>query len=43
MNTRGKNNTKFLNEVHKILVWHESSIDQIHITLQMVLTKIQAL
>ena len=43
MDTRGKSNTEFRNEVSKILARHESNFDQIHATLQTILTVLQAL
>ncbi|GFY86793.1 hypothetical protein Acr_05g0004320 [Actinidia rufa] len=43
MDTRGKTNTEFHNEVSKVLARHESSFDQIHATLQTILTDLQAL
>ena len=43
METRGKTNTKFRNEVSEILARHESSFDQVRATLQTVLTELQAL
>ncbi|KAJ8641843.1 hypothetical protein MRB53_018537 [Persea americana] len=42
MDTRGKTNAEFRNEVHEILAKHESSIDQVHSTLQTIMTKLQA-
>ncbi|GFZ16201.1 hypothetical protein Acr_25g0006100 [Actinidia rufa] len=38
MDTRGKTNTEFRNEVSEVLTCHESSFDQIHATLQTILT-----
>ncbi|KAL5785695.1 hypothetical protein ACOSQ2_008087 [Xanthoceras sorbifolium] len=43
MGTRNQTNAKFHNEVHEILGHHESSIDQVHATLQTVLTELQSL
>ena len=43
MNTRGKTNAEFRNEVHEILAKHESSIDQVHSTLQTIMTELQAM
>ncbi|XP_057481136.1 uncharacterized protein LOC130768158 [Actinidia eriantha] len=43
MDTRGKTNAEFRNEVNEALTRHESNFDQVHATLQTVLTEIQAL
>ncbi|KAL5800092.1 hypothetical protein ACOSQ4_032976 [Xanthoceras sorbifolium] len=43
MGTRNQTNAEFRNEVHEILGHHESSIDQVHATLQTVLTELQSL
>jgi uncharacterized coiled-coil protein SlyX len=43
MDTRGKSNAKFRNEVNEALARHESSFDQVKFALQAVLTKLQAL
>ncbi|KAL5842416.1 hypothetical protein ACOSQ3_013019 [Xanthoceras sorbifolium] len=43
MATRNQSNADFCNEVHEILARHESSIDEVHTTLQTVLTEIQSL
>ncbi|GFZ10009.1 hypothetical protein Acr_21g0006080 [Actinidia rufa] len=43
MDTRGKSNTEFRNEVYEVLARRESSFDQIHATLQTILTDLQAL
>ncbi|KAL5852866.1 hypothetical protein ACOSQ3_007984 [Xanthoceras sorbifolium] len=43
MGTRNQTNAEFHNEVHEILEDHESSIDQVHATLQTVLTELQSL
>ncbi|XP_068661892.1 protein NRT1/ PTR FAMILY 4.5-like [Aristolochia californica] len=43
MDTRGKTNAEFRNEVNKILARHESNFDQVNIALQVVLTELQAL
>ncbi|KAL5799439.1 hypothetical protein ACOSQ4_032323 [Xanthoceras sorbifolium] len=50
METRGKTNSKFQNEVYEILAWHKSSFDllntnfnQVNAALQTVLTELQAL
>ncbi|XP_073126480.1 uncharacterized protein [Henckelia pumila] len=43
MDTLGKTNAEFRNEVHEILGRHESNFDQVHNTLQMVLSELQAL
>ncbi|KAL5816801.1 hypothetical protein ACOSQ3_025179 [Xanthoceras sorbifolium] len=43
MATRNQSNADFRNEVHEILGRHESSIDEVHTTLQTVLTEIQSL
>ncbi|KAA8540964.1 hypothetical protein F0562_024898 [Nyssa sinensis] len=43
MDTRGKTNVEFRNEVNEALARHESNFDQVNTTLQTVLTEIQAL
>ena len=43
MDTRGKTNAEFRNEVNEALARHESSFDQINLALQVVLTKLQTL
>jgi hypothetical protein len=43
MDTHGKSNAEFHNEVNEILVRHESSFDQVNATLQVVLIELQAL
>ncbi|WKA03393.1 hypothetical protein VitviT2T_021504 [Vitis vinifera] len=43
MDTRGKTNAEFRNEVNEALARHESSFDQVNATLQAVLTELQAL
>ena len=43
MDTRGKSNAEFHNEVNEALAGHESSFDKVNSTLQVVLTKLQAL
>ena len=43
MDTRGKTNAEFRNEVSEILARHGSSFDQVNATLQMVLIELQAL
>lgn len=43
MDTRGKSNADFRTEVNKVLARHESNFDQIHGSLQSVLTELQAL
>ncbi|KAL5842770.1 hypothetical protein ACOSQ3_013373 [Xanthoceras sorbifolium] len=43
MATRNQSNADFCNEVHEILGHHESSIDEVHTTLQTVLTELQSL
>ncbi|GFS37962.1 hypothetical protein Acr_00g0054900 [Actinidia rufa] len=43
MDTRGKSNTEFQNEVSEILTRHESKFDQIHNTLQTIIAKLQTL
>jgi hypothetical protein len=43
MDTRGKSNAEFCNEVNEILGRHETSFDQVNATLQVVLTELQAL
>ena len=43
MATHNKSNAEFRDEVQEILAKHESNFDQIHATLQTVLTEIQSL
>ncbi|KAL5857738.1 hypothetical protein ACOSQ3_005196 [Xanthoceras sorbifolium] len=43
MTTRNQTNVEFRNEVHEILGRHESSIDEVHSTLQTILTELQSL
>ena len=43
MDTRGKTNGEFRNEVNEALARHESSFDQINLALQAVLTELQTL
>jgi len=43
MDTRGKSNVEFRNEVNEVLLRHESSFDQVNATLQVVLTELQDL
>ncbi|GFY94588.1 hypothetical protein Acr_09g0010340 [Actinidia rufa] len=43
MDTRGKTNIEFRNEVSEVLACHESSFDQIHATLQTIFTDLQVL
>ncbi|KAA8526488.1 hypothetical protein F0562_008310 [Nyssa sinensis] len=43
MDTRGKTNAEFRNDVNEILTRHESSFDQVNVALQMVLTELQAI
>ncbi|XP_028115673.1 uncharacterized protein LOC114313491 [Camellia sinensis] len=43
MDTRAKSNAEFRNEVSEVLARHESSFDQIHGTLQTVLTELQTM
>jgi len=43
MDTRGKSNAEFRNEVNEVLLRHEPSFDQVNTILQVVLTKLQAL
>lgn len=43
MDTRGKTNAEFRNEVNEALARHEMNFDQVNTTLQTVLTEIQAL
>jgi len=43
MDTRGKMNAEFHNNVNKILARHEINFDLVNIALQMVLTELQAL
>ena len=43
MDTRGKSNAEFRNEVNEALARHESSFDQVNAALQAVLTELQAI
>ncbi|KAL5554076.1 hypothetical protein UlMin_041477 [Ulmus minor] len=43
MDTRGKTNAEFRNDVNDILARHETSFDQVNTALQAVLTELQAL
>ncbi|RVW24893.1 hypothetical protein CK203_079475 [Vitis vinifera] len=43
MDTRGKTNAEFRNEVNEALARHESSFDKVNATLQAVLRELQAL
>lgn len=43
MDTRGKSNAEFRNDVNEILARHESNFDQIHTTIQKILTELQSL
>jgi len=43
MDTHGKTNMEFNNEVNKILAQHKSSFDKVNVALQAVLTELQAL
>ncbi|KAL5555249.1 hypothetical protein UlMin_037485 [Ulmus minor] len=43
MDTRGKTNAEFRNDVNDILAQHETSFDQVNTALQAVLTELQAL
>ncbi|KAL5781782.1 hypothetical protein ACOSP7_006811 [Xanthoceras sorbifolium] len=43
MGTQNETNAEFRNEVHEILGRHESSIEEVHATLQTVLTELQSL
>ncbi|KAL3623295.1 hypothetical protein CASFOL_032111 [Castilleja foliolosa] len=43
MDTRGKTNVEFRNEVNEALARHESCFDQVNATLERVLTELQAL
>lgn len=43
MATRNQSNAEFRNEVQEILGRHESSLDQVHATLQTVLSELQSL
>lgn len=40
MDTCGKTNAKFCNEVNEILAWNQSSLDQVNATLQMLPTEL---
>lgn len=43
MATRNQLNIEFQNEVHEILGRHESSIDEVHVTLQAILQELQSM
>ena len=43
MATRNKSNVEFREEVQEILTRHESNFDQVHATLQTILTELQSL
>jgi len=43
IDTRGKTNVEFHNEVNETLVRHETSLDQLNAALQTILTKLQAI
>lgn len=43
MDTRGKTNAEFHNNVNEILARHDTSFDQVNVVLQEVLTELQAL
>ena len=43
MDTRGKTNAEFHNDVNEILARHDTSFDQVNAVLQEVLTKLQGL
>ena len=43
MDTRGKSNAEFRNDVNEALARHESNFDQINDSLHKVLTELQAL
>ncbi|KAH7512760.1 hypothetical protein FEM48_Zijuj12G0124500 [Ziziphus jujuba var. spinosa] len=43
METRGKSNAEFRNEVNEMLARHESNFDQVHSTLQQLMTEVQHL
>ena len=43
MATRNQSHVEFRNEVQEILSRHESSLDQVHATLQTVLSELQSL
>jgi hypothetical protein len=43
MDTRGKSNVEFRSEVNEALARHEFNFDQVHGTLQTILTELQAL
>ena len=43
MDTRGKTNVEFRNEVNETLVRHEASFDQLNAALQTILTELQAI
>ncbi|KAH7545445.1 hypothetical protein FEM48_Zijuj01G0094700 [Ziziphus jujuba var. spinosa] len=43
METRGKTNAEFRNEVNEMLARHESNFDQVHSTLQQLMTEVQHL
>ena len=43
MDTRGKSNMEFRNDVQEALARHESTFDQIHNNLQTIMTELQSL
>jgi hypothetical protein len=43
MDTHGKTNVEFRNEVNETLVRHEASFDQLNANLQTILTELQAI
>jgi len=43
MATRNQSNVEFCNEVHEILGCHESSINEVHTTLDTILQELQDL
>ena len=43
MDTRNKSNAEFRNEVNEALARHESSLDQVHATLQTIMADIQSM
>lgn len=42
METYGKTNTKFWTEIQEILAHHDSNFEQLHLTLQTILTELQS-
>jgi len=43
MDTCGKTNVEFRNEVNETFIWHEANFDQLNAALQTILTELQAI